>query len=117
MLPSLARRLKLPVFGIGAELSMLDIGRPRRPNSTFGLLEDLRVVRPSAGASLSDVGSFSASRRAIAESSRRFWSMALSCVAVILATGTDAAAAPLVALLRTGATDDSEACDISISSW
>ena len=46
------------------------------------------------------------------------WSMALFCAAVIFATGTDAAAAaPLVALLRTGATDDSDACDISISSW
>lgn len=116
MLPSLARRLKFPVFRIGAELSMLDIGRPRRPSSTSGLLEDVRVVPTFAAvASLSDVGSFSASRRAIAESSRFCWSIALFCAAVILATGTDAAA-PLVALLTTGATDDSDACDISISS-
>lgn len=122
MLPSRLRRLKLPVvLGIGRELSMEDIGRPRRPSSTSWPLDGGRVPFPAwaAAASLSDAGSFSASRRDMAESLRFCdWSMALFCAAVIFATGIDAAAAaPLVALLRTGATDDSDACDISISSW
>lgn len=122
MLPSRLRRLKVPVvLGIGRELSMEDIGRPRWPTPTSWLLDDVRVILLAwaAAPSLSDVGSFSASRRDMAESLRFCaWSMALFCAAVIFATGTDAAAAaPLVALLRTGETDDSDACNISISSW
>ena len=122
MLPSRLRRLKLPtVLGIGKELSIEDSGRPRRPSSPSGLLDDVRVAIPvcANAPSLSEVGSFSASRRDMAESLRFCaWSIALFCAAVIFATGTDAAAAvPLVALLRTGATDDSEAWDISVSSW
>ena len=122
MLPWRLRRLKLPmVLGIGKELSMEDSGRPRRRSSTSGLLDDVRVAIPvcATAPSLSEVGSFSASRRDMAESLRFCaWSIALFCAAVIFATGTDAAAAaPLVALLMTGATDDSEACDISVSSW